>query len=186
MQIAGPLGPAVANYFYYDKSAHPSGEATENYWGDDQLNPVDVSFDKGDGIAIDNMNALTFKIINSGEVVKDNVRFAATENLNWTGNPFPCAININAIQLDDGLLGTDAQTVGWGDVMQIAGPLGPAVANYFYYDKSVHPSGEATQNYWGDDQLNPVDVTLQPGDGFAIDNMNSLTFDIIITPPYSL
>ena len=186
MQLAGPLGSPIANYLYYDKSLHPSGEASENYWGDAELNPVNVSFDKGDGVALDNMNALTFKIVNSGEVAKGDIRFAATENLNWIGNPFPCAININAIQLDDGFLGTDAQTVGWGDVMQFAGPLGSPIANYLYYDKSLHPSGEATENYWGDAELNPVDITLQPGDGFAIDNMNSLMFDIIITPPYSL
>ena len=76
--------------------------------------------------------------------------------------------------------------VAWGDAMQIVGPLGSAKEIYLYWDASMHPSGEATQNYWGDGEFNPVNVTLQPGDGFAIDNPNAYTYDIIIECPYSL
>ena len=181
LQIAGPLGPATAVYMYYDKSMHPSGEGTQNYWGDDVCNPVNVSFDKADGFAFDNPNAYEYEIVNSGEVIAGDVSFEAEQNLNWFGNPFPVAININAIQLTD----TEGM-VGWGDVLQVAGPLGPATAVYMYYDKSMHPSGEGTQNYWGDDVCNPVDVTFNPGDAFAIDNPNGYVFDINIKCPYSL
>ena len=182
MQIVGPLGSAKEIYLYWDASMHPSGEATQNYWGDGEFNPVAVSFDKGEGVAIDNPNSYEYKVMNSGEVISGNIRFAAGENLNWSGNPFSAPININAIQLDD----NDAGMVAWGDAMQIVGPLGSAKEIYLYWDASMHPSGEATQNYWGDGEFNPVNVTLQPGDGFAIDNPNAYTYDIIIECPYSL
>ena len=84
--------------------------------------------------------------------------------------------DINDIQLND----DGAGMVGWGDSMQIVGPLGNASEMYSYYDKSLHPSGTATKNYWGDDNMDPVTVTLQPGAGFAIDNANGLTFDVVI------
>ena len=176
MQVVGPLGNASEMYFYYDKTVHPSGEATSNYWGDDTGAPVEISFDEGDGIAIDNPNELQFTIVGAGEVSTNTVTFSARENLNWSGNPFPSVIDINAVQLND----DGAGTVGWGDSMQIVGPLGNASEMYFYYDKTVHPSGEATSNYWGDDTGTPVEVSLQPGAGFAIDNPNGLEFTVEI------
>ena len=182
LQIAGPLGPAIAVYMYWDPSMDPEQKATEFYWGDDGSNPVDVSFDKADGFAFDNPNGTEFKIVDSGEVISEKIQFSAEANLNWFGNPFATAININAISLDDGGTGM----VGWGDVLQVAGPLGPATAVYMYWDPSMDPEQKATDFYWGDDGSNPVDVTFQPGDAFAIDNPNGTAFDIIITPPYSL
>ena len=182
MQIVGPLGSASEMYLYYDKSMNPAGEDAGNFWGDDSGTPVNVVFDAGDGIAIDNMNGLAFKIVSAGEAPKGNVSFAARANLNWSGNPFPAAININNVNLDDG----GAGEVGWGDSMQIVGPLGSASEMYLYYDKSMNPAGEKAGNFWGDDSGTPVNVTLEPGSGFAIDNMNGLTFNIVITCPYAL
>ncbi|MGN0852780.1 MAG: hypothetical protein ACI4Q3_05335, partial [Kiritimatiellia bacterium] len=182
MQIVGPLGNPSEAYLYYDKSMNPAGEEAGNFWGDAELNPVNVVFDGGDGIAIDNANGLEFNIVSAGEAPKGNVSFAARENLNWSGNPFPAAININDVNLDDG----GAGEVGWGDSMQIVGPLGNPSEAYLYYDKSMNPAGEEAGNFWGDAELNPVDVTLEPGAGFAIDNANGLTFNIVITCPYTL
>ena len=184
MQIVGPLGSASGAYFYYDKSMNPAGEEAGNFWGDETLAPVDVAFDEGDGVAIDNVNALTFSIVNAGQVPTNDVSFQARANLNWSGNPFPVSININAIQLDDGTPAGEMPTVGWGDNMQIVGPLGSASEAYFYYDKSMNPAGEEAGNFWGDETLAPVDVSLQPGAGFAIDNVNGLTFDVKIACPY--
>ena len=184
MQIVGPLGSASEMYYYYDKSMNPAGEEAGNFWGDIELNPVAVSFDSGDGIAIDNMNGLTFDIRTSGQVPSGKITVPARADLNWLGNPFPAAININAIQLNDGTAVGEMPSVGWGDSMQIVGPLGSASEMYYYYDKSMNPAGEEAGNFWGDIELNPVNVTLQPGAGFAIDNMNGLTFDIEIACPY--
>ena len=176
MQIVGPLGSASEMYSYWDKSMNPNGEAAGNFWADDSLEPLDVSFDEGDGIAIDNMNELDFNIVGAGEVSTNLVSFAARENLNWSGNPFPVTISINSVQLDD----NGAGMVGWGDSMQIVGPLGNASEAYFYWDKSMNPNGEDAGNFWADDNLDPIDLTLAPGAGFAIDNMNGLTFNIKI------
>ena len=180
MQIVGPLGNASEIYFYLDPSMDPTKTATACYWGDDSGNAVTVSFDAGEGIAIDNANELAFALNNAGDVPTEDISFAASANLNWTGNPFPEAINLNAVTLDDG----GAGTVGWGDSLQIVGPLGNASEIYFYLDPSMDPTKTATACYWGDDAGNAVDVTLKPGDGFAIDNANGLTFDIKIACPY--
>jgi hypothetical protein len=104
--------------------------------------------------------------------------------LNWYAPQFLTVgantIDINSINLDDG----GAMMVGWGDVMQIVGPLGNPETAYFYWDPSMDMTGTATTYYWGDDIGNPVNVTLQPGAGFAIDNASELTFDIEIACPY--
>ena len=180
MQVVGPLGNAETMYFYWDPMMDPNAEATSYYWGDDACTPVEVSFDAGDGIGIDNANALEYKLRTAGEVPASKVSFAAREGLNWSGNPFPAAININAVTLND----NGAMMVGWGDVMQIVGPLGNAEAMYFYWDAMMDPNAEATTYYWGDDACAPVNVEFDPGAGFAIDNANALEFDIEIACPY--
>ena len=182
LQVADPLGSPAASYLYWDPSMDPAEEATECYWGDGDCNPVDVSFDKADGFAFDNMNAMEFKIVDAGEVIDEKVQFAAAANLNWFGNPFAAPININAIKLDD----AGAGMVGWGDVLQIADPFGSPAASYLYWDPSMDPAEEATECYWGDGDCNPVDVTFKSGEAFAIDNMNAMEFDIIVECPYSL
>ena len=109
---------------------------------------------------------------------------SAGENLNWYAPHFlsvgESSIDINTIQLDDG----GAGAVGWGDSMQIVGPLGNATVLYAYWDKSM--GGDGQHNFWGDENATPVDITLDPGAGFAIDNMNGLVFDIKIACPYTL
>ena len=180
MQIVGPLGSASGMYFYYDASMNPAGVEGGNFWGDENMSPVDISFDEGDGLAIDNANALTFNIVGSGDVSTNDVVFAARSNLNWSGNPFPMAIDINSIQLDDGTPTGEMPTVGWGDSMQIVGPLGSASEMYFYYDASMNPAGAEGGNFWGDENMSPISLKLSPGAGFAIDNANGLTFNIVI------
>ena len=183
MQIVGPLGNATAMYYFYaDPSMDLLGKATGPFWADDVGNSVEVSFDAGEGIAIDNANALTFAIQSSGQVPSGDVQFKARADLNWSGNPFPAPININAVQIVDV---NEEGMVGWGDSMQIVGPLGNASAMYFFYsDPSMDLSGKATGPFWADDAGNSVNVTLEPGAGFAIDNANALTFDIKIVCPY--
>jgi hypothetical protein len=128
--------------------------------------------------AIVGTTVMADSLVSSSVVGYNNT--AARGNLNWYA---PCfrsigfnTTDINDIQLNDG----GAGMVGWGDSMQIVGPLGNASEMYFYYDKSVNPNGESAGNFWGDDMGMPVDVQLAPGAGFAIDNMNGLTFNIKI------
>ena len=177
MQIVGPLGNASAVYFYWDKSMNPAGEDAGNFWADENTEPAIISFDEGDGIGIDNPNSFDYTIVGAGEVSTNNVVFAAQADLNWSGNPFPMPIAIDSIQLDDDGVGM----VGWGDSMQIVGPLGNASAVYFYWDKSMNPAGEDAGNFWADENTEPAGITLAPGAGFAIDNPNGFTFNIKIS-----
>ena len=176
MQIVSPYGNPEAVYCYWDAMYGSTGQ---NFWGDEGANPVQVSFDRGDGIAIDNSAEMEFNICNSGEVIKGEVRFPAGEALNFSGNPFSAPININNVQLDDG----GAGMVGYGDNMQIVSPYGNPEAVYCYWDAMYGSTGK---NFWGDEGANPVNVNFNPGDGFAIDNSAEMEFDIVITPPYSL
>ena len=112
---------------------------------------------------------------------------AARANLNWYSPVFRTigynTTDINEVNLDDG----GAGEVGWGDSMQIVGPLGSASEMYSYWDKSMDMTATVTTPFfWGDDSGTPVNVALEPGSGFAIDNMNGLTFNIVITCPYAL
>ena len=181
MQIVGPLGSPETMYsFWSDPSMDMSGKATGPFWSDGNGNSVAVSLDSGDGIAIDNAAKLTFNIRTAGEVPTGKVTFPARNDLNWCGNPFPAPIHINAIMLKDEL-----GMVGWGDSMQIVGPLGSPETMYsFWSDPSMDMSGKATGPFWSDGNGNSVDVMLQPGAGFAIDNAAKLTFDIEIACPY--
>ena len=91
--------------------------------------------------------------------------------------------------LDDGKIGTEDQMVGWGEPMQIVGPGGNAQETYFFYDPSLDPDEKAKTFYWGDSEGHAVDVTFQPGDGFAIENGSAddyTAYDIKIACPYSL
>ncbi len=178
MQIVGPFGNATAAYMYWNPVN--LGMTGACYWSDDTMAEVDISFDQGDGFMIDNMNSLTFTVRTSGEVPTNGLSFAAASNFNWTGNPFPQAINIQDVQLDDG----NAGSVGWGDSMQVVGPFGNATAAYMYWNPvNLGMTGAC---YWSDDTMAEVDVTFAPGQGFMIDNMNGLTFDVKIDCPYTL
>ena len=180
MQVVGPKGETQSAYFYWDPSMDPNEKATTYYWGDDACFAVNTSFDSGDGIAFDNMNAIEFNIQNAGQVPTGKVTVSSREGLIWSGNPFPAPINLNAIVLNDG----GAMSVGWGDVLQIVDSKGGADFAYFYWDASMDPEEKATSAYWGDDGCFAVNATLEPGAGFAIDNMNGLEFNIEIACPY--
>ena len=187
MQIVGPGGNPEAVYLFYAKMMDMSGTVeTPFFWGDDNCMPVDVSFDMGDGVGIDNANGASFVLNNSGEVPTKEVKFAARSGLNWSGNPFPAKIDINAVLLDDGMPSGEG-AVGWGENMQIVGPGGNPEAVYLFYAKMMDMSGTVeTPFFWGDDNCMPVDVQIDPGAGFAIDNANGATFDIKIACPYTL
>ena len=69
---------------------------------------------------------------------------AARANLNWYSPVFRTigynTTDINEVNLDDG----GAGEVGWGDSMQIVGPLGSASEAYFYWDKSMDMTATVT------------------------------------------
>ena len=190
MQIVGPGGNPIGGYFYWDKSMAPEEyqEQIKNacYWANEDMSPAKTSFDQGEGIAFDNGSELEFNIVNSGEVIKEQVSFAAQGQMNWTGNPFAAPVSIQAVSLDDG----GAGMVGWGDSMQIVGPGGNPIGGYFYWDKSMAPEEYQEQItnpcYWANEDMSPADKVFEPGEGFALDNGSELEFNVKIACPYSL
>ncbi|MBQ6924077.1 MAG: hypothetical protein IJQ73_05505, partial [Kiritimatiellae bacterium] len=77
---------------------------------------------------------------------------AAREGLNWFAPQFTTisanTASIQDIQLDD----DDMGNVGWGDQMQIVGPLGSASAIYEYWDPSMYMgSGTVDTYFWSAD-----------------------------------
>ena len=183
LQIVGPLGSAKEMYSYWGSYMDETSSIKKDfYWANDDFTPAVVSLDRADGIAIDNMNSMDFDLSNAGEVVAEDITVPAEANLNWLGNPFSANISIQDIELKD----TDGM-VGYGDSLQIVGPLGSAKEMYSYWGSYMDTTSTVTKDfYWANDDFSPVEMTLKPGDGFAIDNMNSMVFDIVIKCPYSL
>ena len=183
MQIIGPLGNATKSYSYWAGYMDPTMTVTKDfYWANDDLTPVVSSIDRAAGIAIDNASLIDFNLSNAGEVIAEDVTVPAEANLNWLGNPFSANISIQDIELKD----TEGM-VGYGDSLQIVGPLGNASESFSYWGGYMDPTSTVTKDfYWANDDLTPVEKTLKPGDGFAIDNASELVFDIVIKCPYSL
>ena len=170
-----------AGFFYWDASMDLSGEATTYYWGDGDGNKASFSIAPGQGVVVNCAEDLTFNT--AGDVPMSTVSFTSIADNNFTGNPFPTAIDIQAISISDG----DQGTIGWGtETFDIWEGL-PTVrqgAGFFYWDASMDLSGEATTYYWGDGDGNKATYSLPAGQGVVINCAEDLT--ISIEPPYSL
>ena len=170
-----------AGFFYYDSSLDPTGEATDYYWGDAAGNKVTYPIPAGQAVVINCAAGLS--VTTSGQVPGSQVKFTAVAENNFTGNPFPSAIDIQSIKIYDG----GAGSIGWGgENFTIWEGLPTLVeeAGFFYYDSSLDPTGEATDYYWGDAAGNKVSYSIAPGRGVVINCAEGLT--VTIDPPYSL
>ena len=168
-------------FFYYDPSMDPNGEASDYYWGDNVGNRASFSIAPGQGVVVNCSEGLSF--VTSGEVATKPATLKTVAENNFTGNPFPAAIDIQAIKIDDG----GAGTIGWGtenfSIWEGAPTLVEGVG-FFYYDPSMDPTGEATNYYWGDNVGNKATYPIPAGQGVVINCAADLT--ITIDPPYSL
>ena len=176
-----PTAVAGASFFYYDPSMDPDGEATSYYWGDDTCLKASFSIAPGQAVVVNCAEDLTFNT--AGDVPMNTVEFTTIADNNFTGNPFPSPIDIQAISISDG----GAGTIGWGtETFDIWEGLPTAVigASFFYYDPSMDPAGEATTYYWGDDSCAKATYSIPAGQGVVINCAADLT--ISIEPPYSL
>ena len=159
----------------------PNGEATDYYWGDDVGNRASFSVAPGQGVVVNCAADLDFTT--SGAVPAGQVSFTSVAENNFTGNPFPSAIDIQAIKISDG----GAGTIGWGTEFFSVWEGAPTVvegSGFFFYDPSMDPNGEATDYYWGDDVGNKVTYSIPAGQGVVINCAADLA--ISINPPYSL
>ena len=176
--------PTVATgseFFYWDASIDPNGEATTYYWGDDTGVKATFSIAPGQGVVVNCAEGLSFNT--AGDVPMSKIEFTTIADNNFTGNPFPSPIDIQAISIsDDG-----AGSIGWsGETFSIWEGV-PVVADgseFFYWDASIDPNGEATTYYWGDDTGMKATYSIPAGQGVVINCAANLT--ISIEPPYSL
>ena len=176
--------PTVAegsSFFYLDPSMDPTGEATDYYWGDGEGNKAVFSIAPGQGVVVNCAEDLS--VTTAGQVPSEEVGFTSIADNNFTGNPFPASIDIQAIAISDG----GAGNIGWGtETFEVWEGL-PTVAegsSFFYLDMSMDPNGEATDYYWGDGEGNAATYTVPAGQGVVINCAEGL--EITIAPPYSL
>ena len=176
--------PTVADgseYVYCDPSMDPNGEATDYYWGDADLNRASFSIAPGQGVVVNCAADLDFTT--SGEVPAGQVSFTSVAENNFTGNPFPSAIDIQDISISDG----GAGNIGWlAETFTIweGVPTVREGSEFVYCDPSMDPNGEATDYYWGDGDLNRATYSIAPNQGVVINCVQGLT--ITINPPYAL
>jgi len=176
-----PTVVAGSGFFYLDPSMDPAGEATDYYWGDESANKASFSIAQGQGVVVNCAADLSF--VTAGEVPVEQVSFTSIADNNFTGNPFPQTIDIQAIKLSDGGEGG----IGWAsETFEVWEGVPTVVADsgFFYLDPSMDPAGEATDYYWGDESANKATYSIEPGQGVVINCAEGLT--VTIDPPYSL
>ena len=170
-----------SDFFYYDPSMDVSGESTTYYWGDSSGAKATFSIAPGQGVVVNSSADLTF--MTSGDVPMGQVSFTTIADNNFTGNPFPQTIDIQAISISDGGNGG----IGWGsETFSIweGVPTTRSGSDFFYYDPSMDVSGTATTYYWGDSSGAKAVYPIAAGQGVVINCAADLT--ISIEPPYSL
>ena len=170
-------------FIYCDPSMDPNGEATDYYWGDGEGNKASFSVVPGQGVVVYTTEAgLTFNT--SGEVPTKPVPLTTVAENNFTGNPFPQAIDIQAIKISDG----GAGTIGWGTENFSVWEGAPTIVEgvgFIYCDPSMDPNGEATDYYWGDGEGNKAKYSIAPNQGVVV-YCTQEGLSITIDPPYSL
>ena len=170
-----------AGFVYYDPSMDMTGTETSYYWGDASGNKVNYSIAPGQAVVVN--CAADLEVKTSGDVSDEQVSFTSIADNNFTGNPFPKAIDIQAIKLNDG----GADGIGWGtETFDIWAGLPTVVADagFVYYDPSMDMTGTETTYYWGDASGNKVTYPIAPGRGVVINCAAGLT--VTIDAPFSL
>ena len=170
-----PTVVADSGFFYYDPSMDISGQQTGYYWGDSVGAYASFSVARGQGVVVNCAGNLGFTT--PGQVNTNEVTFVSVKDNNFTGNPFPTAIDIQAISIDDG----GAASIGWGsETFELWEGIPTVVADsgFFYYDPSMDISGQQTGYYWGDATGTPVTFAINPNQGVVINCAEGLTITI--------
>ncbi|MGN1359567.1 MAG: hypothetical protein ACI4X9_03845 [Kiritimatiellia bacterium] len=176
-----PTVKSGSEFLFLDASMDPTGEATTYYWGDDTGNKASFSVDAGQGVVINCAADLTVQA--QGDVPTSAVSFTTIADNNFTGNPFPQAIDVQNIKIDD----EGAGAIGWGEELFAVWEGIPTVksgSEFLFLDASMDPTGEATTYYWGDDAGNKVSYSIAAGQGVVVNCAEGLK--LTIDPPYTL
>ena len=170
-----------SGFFYWDPSMDPNAEATTYYWGDGSCAKASFSVAPGQGVVVNCAADLQFTT--AGDVPSGKIEFTSVADNNFTGNPFPSPIDIQAISISDDNQGT----IGWGTENFSIWEGVPTVVDgsgFFYWDASMDPTAEATTYYWGDGSCAKATYSIPAGQGVVINCAADLK--ISIEPPYSL
>ena len=176
--------PTVAEgseFFYYDPSLDLTGTETTYYWSAADGTKASFSIAPGQAVVVNCAADLSFTT--AGDVPMSQVSFTSIADNNFTGNPFPQAIDIQAIKIDDG----GAGSIGWGTETFSVWEGVPTVADgseFFYYDPSLDLTGTETTYYWSAADGTKATFSIPAGQGVVINCAAGLT--ISIDPPYSL
>lgn len=159
-------------------------DGSKGCWVDSELVLVeDITLKFGGGVQIDTLEQDDALILSSGQVSDDDMTYEAGSGFNFVGNAFPSNINIGNVQLSEeiGDMGANLQLINSvGASMAYYNWMTPATAKEFgYTDGSV--------GCWVDAELLLVsDVSLNAGDGFQVDTLETSRAFITVLSPIEL
>lgn len=160
---------------------NPAGAEAGYFWGDENQAPATYSVAAGQAVVVNCGQDLAITI--AGQVPTEGVSFVSIADNNFTGNPFPAAIDIQDISIDDG----GAGSIGWGTETFSIWEGVPTVAEgseFVYWDASMNPDGSDAGCFWGDENQAKVTYSIPSGKGVVISCPAGLT--VSIKSPYSL
>lgn len=176
-----PTAVEGSEFYYLDPTMSATGEETDYFWGTLDGARASFSIAPGQGVVINCAEDL--EITTAGQVPSENVSFTTVAENNFTGNPFPSTIDIQAIAIDD----DGAGTIGWGtENFTVWEGLPTAVegSEFYYLDPSMSATGEETGYFWGTLDGAKATYSIPAGQGVVINCTEGLT--VSIKPPYSL
>ena len=153
----------------------PTQTATTYYWGDALGAKASFSVARGQGVVVNSAANLGFTT--PGQVNTEDVTFTSVAKNNFTGNPFPTPIDIQAISISDG----GASTIGWGgEIFELWEGIPSVVADsgFVYLDPMMDPTQSATTYYWGDAVGARATYPIAPNQGVVINCAEGLTITI--------
>ena len=136
------------------------------------------SIPEGQAVVINATEGISIQ--NAGQVPVEKVSFTTVEQNNFTGNPFPAAIDVKNIKLIGSTgYGTEFFNVWEGLPTAVEG------VNFVWIGTDWDESGLATAGYWMDMGTGlEAEYTIQPNQGVVINAPAGITVEI--EPSYSL
>ena len=141
-------------------------------WQDDQDATADRTFDSAEGFLIEGLEDIALKF--AGEVPDADVSFVGTTaGYTWMGNPYPAAIDIQDIVLDDG-----GEGLIFSNALQVLDPDAYTDESYFFNEV-----GDGVYE-WQDENDQRATRSFAAGEGFLIEGIADI--ECSIAKPYTL
>ena len=166
IQILSSTGDTIEQYLW---ATAADLEAETGAWVDDEGTLIDASLVQGDGLLLAAVNT-GVEVNFAGEVATNAVTINLRTGFNFTGNPFPVAIDIQTIQLN-ALAGTFEENI------QILSSTGDTTEQYLW---ATAADLEAETGAWVDDEGTLIEASIAAGDGFLLAAVNS---GVVVTIP---